>query len=608
MAESNLVETLEEEEKKIQNETKSEESKSYKEIFSQIISDFSEFLSKRSVYEAAPENSKVLVFNSDLSFKEMIKAFINEDIYCALIYDSKKEYFIGIITISDILFLFQYIIDKAQEKVITDYDIFIKEIFSVNKMLTTEEETANNTNNKKDKNFDILKYLTKINYNDYFTVIKQYKKIHTLFSISLDASLLDVLKLIYKVGVHRLVVEETKKKGIPENKKKENDINIQNNLDNTLKTDKEKEKSEIKSEVSLKEKSDIEKNDKEKSDKKIKKVKTKKKMSVDEESKESEKKVKKKKIKKKKAEDEEGKDNNNKDKEDKEKDKDKEEGEKIVKKKTVKKIVKKKKVETESDNKDKVIEKDKDKEKNEEKKEEDKISEDKKDIDNQKSEKSVKQIEENSNKEVLKLNTEEEQKNNNDLSSETQNYTGFVTYETVFDFLIYNYYSMEMKEFDLTLEDLKKIPLNTSFIKPITNFALINEEVHSSFSKNISTKSDLLPILTEDKNEIFGFLYLRDYLFFVSNCNSNQNLTNEQFLINMYDDIDDEKPYGKERIIYLEYNEESKKLKIKYLLEKINGAPEKKIVLKDKEDGNKLYIISLKSVFDTLVEINENNK
>ena len=593
MAESNLVETLEEEEKKIQSDSKKEESKSYKEIYQQIISDFSDFLSKRSVYEAAPENSKVLVFNSDLSFKEMVKAFINEDIYCALIYDSKKEFFIGIITISDILFIFEYIINKAQEKAITDYDMFIKEIFSVNKLLITEEEDENNKNiNKKEKNFDILKYLTKINYNDYFTVIKHDKKIHILYSISLDASLLDVLKLIYKVGVHRLVVEEKKKKG-NQDKKKENDINnLQNNLNNLDNNNKaEKEKNEI---ISAKEKSDAEK-----SDKKIKKVKTKKKMSDVEEPKDGEKKVKiKKKVKKKKTEDEELKDKENKDNKDKENNKeikDKDESEKVIKKK-VKKI-KKKKTESELDIKDT---KDKNKEQSEKKEE----NEEKKDIDNQKSEKSVKQIEENSNKEVLKLNTEEEQKNN-ELSSEPQNYTGFVTYETVFDFLIYNYYSMEMKEFDMTLEDLKKIPLNSSFIKPISNYSLINEEVHSSFSKNISTKSDILPILTEDKKEIFGFLFLRDYLFFVSNCASNQNLTNEQFLINMYEGIADEKPYGKERIVYLEYNDEAKKLKIKYLLETINGAPEKKIVLKDIEDGNKLYIISLKSIFDTVVEMNE---
>ena len=593
MAESDLVDKLSDEENSSKNEaSKKEEPQTYTQILSKIISDFSEFLSKRSVYEAAPENSKVLVFNSDLSFKEMIKAFINEDIYCALIYDSKKEFFIGIITITDILFLFQYIIEKAQERKINDYNEFIKEIFSVSKLLSSEEEKVNNENTK-DKNFDILKYLTKINYNDYFEVIKKYKKIHILYSISLDSSLLDVLKVIYKVGVHRLVVEETKKKGLNEPKKKENELTIQNNYDS--KTEKEE-----KTEKSGKDKSDVEKSDKEKSEKKLKKVKTKKKVSESEEGKENkdgEKVVKKKikKVKKKKTEgelDEKDKENNE--------NENKEEGEKIVKKKTKK--VKKKKTENE------LNENDKEKE-IKEKKEEEKKTEEKKENNNfQKSEKSMIEIEDISNKDVLKLNIEESSKTNLELPTETQNYTGFVTYETVFDFLIYNYYSMEMKEFDLTLEDLKKIPLNSSFIKPLTNYALMNEEVHSSFSKNITSKNDILPILTNDKSDIFGFLYLRDYLYFVSNCESNQNLTNEQFLTNMYEGIDDDKPYGKERIIFFEYNDENKKLRIKQLLEKINGAPEKKIVMIDKEGGNKLEIISLKNIFDVLVEMNEKNE
>ena len=595
MAESDLVDKLSDEDNSSKNESsKKEEPQTCTQIFSKIISDFSDFLSKRSVYEAAPENSKVLVFNSDLSFKEMIKAFINEDIYCALIYDSKKEFFIGIITITDILFLFQYIIEKAQERKINDYNEFIKEIFSVSQLLSSEEEKVNNENIK-DKNFDILKYLTKINYNDYFEVIKKYKKIHILYSISLDSSLLDVLKVIYKVGVHRLVVEETKKKGLNEPKKKENELNIQNNFDS--KTEKEE-----KTEKSGKDKSDVEKSDKEKSEKKLKKVKTKKKVSESEEGKENKEgeKVVKKKIKKVKKKKTEGElDEKDKDKENNENE-NKEEGEKIVKKKTKK--VKKKKTENE------LNENDKEKE-IKEKKEEEKKTEEKKENNNfQKSEKSMIEIEDISNKDVLKFNIEESSKTNLELPTETQNYTGFVTYETVFDFLIYNYYSMEMKEFDLTLEDLKKISLNSSFIKPLTNYALMNEEVHSSFSQNITSKNDILPILTNDKSDIFGFLYLRDYLYFVSNCESNQNLTNEQFLTNMYEGIDDDKPYGKERIIFFEYNDENKKLKIKQLLEKINGAPEKKIVMIDKEDGNKLEIISLKNIFDVLVEMNEKNE
>ena len=583
MEESDLLEKLSEEDKKIQNDLPdSKKSQPEIQIFSKIITDFSDFLSKRTVYEAAPENSKVLVFNSDLSFKEMIKAFINEDIYCALIYDSKKEYFTGIITISDILFLFQYIIKKAQEITITDYGLFIKEIFNKDKSFKNEEiEDKKENMNIKNKNFDILKYLTNINYNDYYEYVKKYNKIHIIYSISLDTCLLNVLKVIYKAGVHRLVVEETKKKGLNDNKKKENEVNLQNNL-----FDKKLEKEKIERNIKVKTETEIE--EKEKNDTKIKKVKSKKKSSVDEENKEKEgekiikKKVKK--IKKKKAEnelDEKEKNENENNKES------KEEGEKVVKKKIKK--VKKKKTENELIDKDKNLE-------------------EKKDINSfQKSEKSMIEIDDISNKEMIKLNGEEKS-NNSEFSSETQNYTGFVTYETVFDFLIYNYYSIEMKEFDLSLEELQKIPLNSSFIKPLNNFSLMSEKVHYSFSKNITSKSDILPILTNDKKDIFGFLFLRDYLYFVSNCESNQDLTNEQFLNNMYEGIDGDKPLGKERIIYLEYNDITKKYKIKELLEKINGAPEKKIVLKnEKEIGNNLfYIISLKSIFDVIVEMNIN--
>ena len=339
-----------------QNNQKDEEISELKKTFTEIIIHFSDFLSKHSVYEAAPENSKVLVFNSDLSFKEMVKAFINEDIYCALIYDSEKEYFIGLITISDILLLFKYIIEQTQQREITDYNIFIEEIFSTHKKIKFENKDNNNSS-KKDKNFDILKYLTKINFNDYWAIIKKKKKIYNLISISLDASLFDVLKMIYKVGVHRLVVEETKKKNLADIKKKESDANNEKKIEKE-KTEKEKEKNEKiekeKIEKIEKEKNEKEKSEKAVSEKKIKKVKTKKKseenVGKEEETKEGEKKVKKKKVKKKKTEDEE-----TKEKEDKEKEKEKieikekedggEKSEKTIKKVKVKKTkVKKKKL------------------------------------------------------------------------------------------------------------------------------------------------------------------------------------------------------------------------------------------------------------------------
>jgi chemotaxis protein histidine kinase CheA len=379
--------------------------------------------------------------------------------------------------------------------------------------------------------------------------------------------------MIYQVGVHRLVVEETKKKNNTDNKKKENEINNNNNQNEEKKVENENEQKE-------KEK---EKNEKVNniSEKKLKKVKTKKKVEDNnEETKEGEKKVKKKKIKKKKTEVEGEVDDKEKD------DQNKEEGiksEKSVKRVKLKKKVKKKAVDPEIEGEDK------EKEKKDEK-------EGIKEIED-------KEKEEENIKENKEENKDDEKKEEIELQSNPQNYTGFVTYETVFDFLIYNYYSIEMDEFNLTLEDLRSLPSNSSFIRPIEKTAVVKDEVHSSFSNYITSKNDLLPILTEDKKDLYGFLYLRDYLYFISNCESNQALTNEQFLMNMYEDIDDNKPYGKERILYLLYNDETKKYRIKDLLEKINAAPEKKIVIRFTEE-NQLYIISLNSIFNALVEKN----
>ena len=58
----------------------------------------------------------------------------------------------------------------------------------------------------------------------------------------------------------------------------------------------------------------------------------------------------------------------------------------------------------------------------------------------------------------------------------------------------------------------------------------------------MNSKNDILPVFNDDKTELFGFLFLRDYLYFISNCENDQNLTNEQFLVNMYEEIVDDKP------------------------------------------------------------------
>ena len=150
----------------------------------------------------------------------MIKAFINEDIYCALIYDSTKHIFIGTFTISDILILFNYITEKSKIYEFTDISIFIKELFSEKKLPKIDEEESKKKNEPKP--IDILKHLDKINFKDYNKhILKKKASQKNLLSVSLDSSLLEVVKIINKEGVHRIVVEETKKKQIENKKSKE---------------------------------------------------------------------------------------------------------------------------------------------------------------------------------------------------------------------------------------------------------------------------------------------------------------------------------------------------------------------------------------------------
>ena len=107
-----------------------EEKIELKHKYTDILFHLSNFLSDHNVYEAVPENVKILVFSSELSFYEMIKVFIFEDIYCGLIYDSKLNNYLGLITTRDLMILYKYIIDNFPSEEITDFNCYIKGIFS----------------------------------------------------------------------------------------------------------------------------------------------------------------------------------------------------------------------------------------------------------------------------------------------------------------------------------------------------------------------------------------------------------------------------------------------------------------------------------------------
>jgi hypothetical protein len=187
---------------------------------------------------------------------------------------------------------------------------------------------------------------------------------------------------------------------------------------------------------------------------------------------------------------------------------------------------------------------------------------------------------------------------------EMKNYIGIVTNETIFEYLLFNYYSIEMKEFNLSLNDLLMLG-DIPLLIELNNGFDMREKAYNTFNHYLYTQSDIIPIF--NRKEIEGFIYPKDFLYYIYNCESRQSLTNEEFLIHLYRDIDEEKPYGKNRIIYMELNDINKGFYVKELFEKLDCSIEKKIVIYDPNYNNKLYLMSLKTIFKAIVEFQLNN-
>ena len=165
--------------------------------------------------------------------------------------------------------------------------------------------------------------------------------------------------------------------------------------------------------------------------------------------------------------------------------------------------------------------------------------------------------------------------------------TGFITYEAIFEFFIENYFS-EMTEFEIKLKDIDGII--TKNIITLNKTDSIFKALDLFYSKKIS----ILPIL--DGNEIFGYFYLKDIIYFFSNgekFNFSDNI--EKFLNDLYENVDDEKPLGNKRII--EVNDE---MNLKNIFENMSICPERKLIIKD---GNKIGLITLSNCFNQLLDI-----
>ena len=165
--------------------------------------------------------------------------------------------------------------------------------------------------------------------------------------------------------------------------------------------------------------------------------------------------------------------------------------------------------------------------------------------------------------------------------------TGFITYEAIFEFFIENYFS-EMTEFEIKLKEIDGII--TKNIITLNKTDSIFKALDLFYSKKIS----ILPIL--DGNEIFGYFYLKDIIYFFSNgekFNFSDNI--EKFLNDLYENVDDEKPLGNKRIIEVNYE-----MNLKNIFENMSICPERKLIVKD---GNKIGLITLSNCFNNLLDI-----
>ena len=121
----------------------------------------------------------------------------------------------------------------------------------------------------------------------------------------------------------------------------------------------------------------------------------------------------------------------------------------------------------------------------------------------------------------------------------SNNLSGFITYEAIFEYFVENYYS-SMTEFNIPLKYLdiivkKMITLNKK------------ETLHKCMETFYREGISMIPIM-EDKENIFGYFYLKDIIYFFSTGEKfNFSNTIESFLKDLYEGVDDEKPYVKKR-------------------------------------------------------------
>ena len=167
-----MIDTNTEPIRQIQNDEENTENKKLPENNEMNIEDkekittlknaITKFLSEHTIYEAIPEDMKILVFNDNLLIKDSIEAMIKEDIYCGLLYNSEQNKHSGIFTIRDVLGLLLIGYKKLVEFLNTEKNINSYEMLKENLQkffATFDSNEDNNNDNDNDLNLIITSNL-----------------------------------------------------------------------------------------------------------------------------------------------------------------------------------------------------------------------------------------------------------------------------------------------------------------------------------------------------------------------------------------------------------------------------------------------------------------